>query len=133
MHTLVHIHAYLPTPMHACAHPRTPAHNCAHPCTPAHTRKHLCTPVNTRAHLHTPAHTRAHPCHSHTPHTYPLMPADALNLIIRMKLHVNGKSHMKLYINRPNTKKADRRRRKKKEKRKEQESAEAFQRTKNNE
>ena len=51
------------------------------------------------------------------------MPADALNLIIRMKLHVNGKSHMKLYINRPNTKKADRRRRKKKEKRKEQESA----------
>ena len=79
---------------HTHAHPRTPAHNRTHPCTPAHTRKHLCTPVNTQAHLHTPAHTRAHPCHSHTPHTYPLMPADALNLIIHMKLHVIGKNHM---------------------------------------
>ena len=28
---------------------------------------------------------------SRTPLTYPLMPADALNLIIHMKLHVNGK------------------------------------------
>ena len=37
---------------------------------------------------HTLAHTCAHP---HTPHTYPLMPADALNLINHMKLHVNGK------------------------------------------
>ena len=38
------------------------------------------------------APTRAHTCtHPHTPHTYPLMPADTLNLINRMKLHVNGK------------------------------------------
>ena len=38
--------------------------------------------------MHTPTHTRAY---SHTPQTYPLMPADALNLINHMKLHVNGK------------------------------------------
>ena len=38
--------------------------------------------------MHTPALTRTHP---HTPHKYPLMPADALNLINHMKLHVNEK------------------------------------------
>ena len=38
------------------------------------------------------SHTHAITCkHPHTPHTYPLMPADALNLINHMKLHVNGK------------------------------------------
>ena len=36
----------------------------------------------------TPAYTHAHPP---TPLTYPLMPADALNLIKNMILHVNGK------------------------------------------
>ena len=36
-------------------------------------------------------HTRTQPCSPHTPHTYPLMPADALNLKIHMKLYVNGK------------------------------------------
>ena len=34
------------------------------------------------------AHTRAQSC---SPHTYPLMSADALNFINHMKLHVNGK------------------------------------------
>ena len=43
-------------------------------------------------HLHTPAHILTHTlAHPHTLHTYPLMPANALNLIICMKLHVNGK------------------------------------------
>ena len=57
------------------------------------------------------SHTHAITCkHPHTPHTYPLMPADALNLINHMKLHVNGKM-------------AERERDRKK---KEQESAEAI-------
>ena len=71
---------------------------------------YLCTSTHPHAQLRTPAHTRTHPC------TSPHIPAHGLNLI----------NHMKLHVNRPNTKKA----RQKKEKRKEQESAEAFQRTK---
>ena len=90
-----HMHAY------SCANLRTPAHNCAHPahpCTPAHTHQtpmhtrtqpstpaHTCahprTPAYTQVHPRTPKHTRAHP---HTSLTYPLMPADALNLINQM-------------------------------------------------
>ena len=87
MHTPMHIRAppfcpLPPTPMHTYAPPP------AHPRTPIHTREHLPTPVHTHPHLHTPGHTHAQPC---SPHTYPLMPADALNLINHMKLHVNGK------------------------------------------
>ena len=52
---------------------------------------HMRTPVNIHAHPCTLAHTHAHP---HTPHTYPLMPADALNLINHTKLHANGKSRL---------------------------------------
>ena len=61
-----------------------------------HTRAQPHTLVHTRAYSHIPMHTCAHPrtpthTHMHTPHTYTLMPADALNLINHMKLHVNGK------------------------------------------
>ena len=39
------------------------------------------------------SHTHAITCkHPRTPHTYPLMPADALNLINHIELHVNGKT-----------------------------------------
>ena len=51
--------------------------------------------MHTHALPFTPVHTSTHPCtpmlYSHTPHTYPLMPADALDLINHMKLHVNRK------------------------------------------
>ena len=80
--------AHLCTPAHTRTHPRnthvhphTTEHTCAHLCTPAHTCAHLRTPRYTRAHPSTPAHTHTHP---HTSHTYPLMPADALNLINQM-------------------------------------------------
>ena len=56
---------------------KTYAHTSAYPCTP---------PIPMQAH--------AHQRHSHTPHTYPQMPTDVLNLIIHMKLHVNGNNHM---------------------------------------
>ena len=55
--------------------------------------------VNVFIHFKAPTtHTHTHVActHSHTPHTYPLMPTDTLNLINNMKLHVN----------RTNTKKA---------------------------
>ena len=77
-HTHAHIHAYPHTPVHTHAHQRTPMHTSAIPPTPA----------DTLAHPHTPIYTNAQ---SHTPHTYPLMPADNLNLINHIKLHVNGK------------------------------------------
>ena len=57
----------------------------------------------------------------HTPHTYTLMPADALNLINHMKLHVNGKIW----------KKGDDREMIERWKKKEQESAEAISGLKN--
>ena len=82
-----------------------PTHTCAHPGTPTHN----C------AHPYTLSHTRTHPC------TSPHIPAHGLNLI----------NHMKLHVNRPNTKKARKQESKKKEKRKEQESAEAFSGLKN--
>ena len=73
--TITHTRAHSPTPspihqtpMHTRTHPGTPAHTCAHPCTTVHTHTHL----------RTPGHTGAHP------HTYPLMPADTLNLINQM-------------------------------------------------
>ena len=91
-HTPVHTRAHLRTPAHTRAHPRTPVHTHAYPRTLAHTRTHPCTPVHTHAHLHTLMHTRAHlhtPTHTCRPHTYPLMPADAFNLINHMKLHVS--------------------------------------------
>ena len=72
---------------YTCIRPCTPAQPpfcpLPHPCTPAHTHKSPRTPAHT--------HTRTQPCSPHTPHTYPLMPADALNLKNHMKLHVNGK------------------------------------------
>ena len=111
-HTHAYTHAYPRThqctPMHTRTHLHTPAHTHAYPSTPAHTRTlahtctHPCTPVHTCAHPRTPTHTHGH---MHTPHTYPLMPADTLNLINNTKLHVN----------RPNTKKAREKQRKKKE------------------
>ena len=55
----VDIHAQLHTPVHSLPHPSIPVHTHPHPCTLAHTP------------------------------TYPLMPADALNFINHMKLHVN--------------------------------------------
>ena len=73
-HSLPHLHPpteHLCIPTHTRVHPRTLVHTCAHPGTPA----------NTRTHLRTPVYTQAHP---HTSHTYPLMPADALNLINQM-------------------------------------------------
>ena len=76
-HTLAHTHAYPCTPAHTRALPPTPEHTCAYPPTPMHTRAHPYTLAHTRAHPHTPAHT-------------PHIPADALNLINHMKLHVNG-------------------------------------------
>merc|ERR1712218_281616 len=77
-----HTHAYPRTPAHTGTYPCTPSHTCTHPRTPMHTLTH------TRAHPRTLSHTRTH---SRTPHTYPLMSADALNLINHIKLHVNGK------------------------------------------
>ena len=57
----------------------------------AHTSPHIATPAHTLlrtpTHTYPPAHTHTH---LHTPHTYPLIPADALNLTNHMKLHVNG-------------------------------------------
>ena len=53
-------------------------------------RAHPHIPTHNRAHPHTPAHTHTHPC------TPPHIPAHGLNLI----------NHMKLHVNRPNTKKA---------------------------
>ena len=77
----------LSTPTHNHAHIHV--YLGAHPCTYAHTHAHTC------AHLRTNAHTRTHPgIPAHTPQ----IPADTINLI----------NHVKLYINRPNTKKADR-------------------------
>ena len=103
-HTHAYTHAYPKT----SGHQRTPRYTQVYPGTPPYTRTHPCTPVQppfcplphpcTPAHTHksprTPAHThtRTQPCSPHTPHTYPLMPADALNLKIHMKLHVNGKT-----------------------------------------
>ena len=95
--TFAHYHTHPCTPAHTTpTHPHTPnythihvctfACTCAQPCTPAHTRAHLSTPEHTRTHPHTPAHTSAHP---HTPVHTPHIPADALNLINHMKLHVN--------------------------------------------
>ena len=52
------------------------------------------TPVHTYAQMHTPAHATHPGIPAHTPQ----IPADTINLI----------NHVKLYINRPNTKKADR-------------------------
>ena len=69
------------THAHTHAHPHPPTHTHAHPPVPIHT--HPRRPAST--HAHPPVHTCTHP---HTPHTYPLMPADALNLINHMKLHV---------------------------------------------
>ena len=94
---------------HTCRHPRTFAHYHTHPCTPVHTTPtqshphtcmylcvHLCMTMHTRAHPSTPEHTQAHPStpahahtHQHTPMHIPHIPADALNLINHMKLHVN--------------------------------------------
>ena len=110
--TPTHAHLRIPhTPAHTSTHPLTPAHTHVHVCipthththppmymyvhlhTPAHTCAHLRTPVFTRAHPHKPAHTHTNPhtpvhtCEDpHTPHKYPLMPANALNLINHMKL-----------------------------------------------
>ena len=77
-HTHPRILAY---PLHTRTHPHIPGHTRSHLLTPAHTRSHPRTPAHTRAHPGTPAHTHTHP---HTSHTYPLMPADALNLINQM-------------------------------------------------
>ena len=92
---------------HTCRHPRTFAHYHTHPCTPVHTTPThpitptymyvpLRAPVHDHAHPRTPEHTRAHPStpahthtHQHTPMHIPHIPADALNLINHMKLHVN--------------------------------------------
>ena len=83
--TPTHTHAHPRTPAHTRAHPRTHPHTHALPPTPTHTRAHpcthSCTPLHTCAHPRTLLHTRTH---SHTPHTYPLMSADALNLINHM-------------------------------------------------
>ena len=56
--------------------------------TPMHIHTHPPTTTHTRAQSRTATHTRTH---TRTPHTYPLMPADALNVINHMKLRVNGK------------------------------------------
>ena len=114
--TPVHTHALSLTPMHiqahihTCTHPRIPMH----PWTQPHTPTHACTqprpPAYTRTHPCTPVHTRTHSCTlAHTPHIH----THALNLI----------DHMKLYVNRPNTKKQEREREIEK---KEQGSAEAI-------
>ena len=78
MRTPVQIYAHPRTIVHTRTHPHTPTE---HPCTPAHTQAHPRTLVYTRAHPGTPTHSHTHP---HTSHTYPLMPADALNLINQM-------------------------------------------------
>ena len=81
-------HTHSQTPAHFRTLPHTPMHNHAyrtHPHTPAPTHVHVCTLVHTCTHPCTPAHTHAQP---HTPAHTPHIPADALNLINRMKLHV---------------------------------------------
>ena len=86
-HTPMHTRAYLThPPNHTHIHVCTFACTCARPCTPLHTQAHLSTPEHTRAHPSTPAHTHTH---QHTPMHIPHIPADALNLINHMKLHVN--------------------------------------------
>ena len=87
--------------------------SCTHPCIPGRTPTHKLSmsPAHTCAHLRTNAHTCTHPgIPAHTPQ----IPADTINLI----------NHVKLYINRPNTKKADRQIEDRKKK--EQEFAEAI-------
>ena len=72
------------TPMHIHTHLRIPVHTCAHRHTPAYTRVHQRTPAHT-------VHTRVPYAHPPTPTHIPHIPADALNLINHMKLHVNRK------------------------------------------
>ena len=85
--TLKHTHAHQCKPMHTGAHPPSPAHNCAHRHPHTHTGAHPRTSAQAYAHPRTPRHTRAHLRTVDTPH----IPADALNLINHLKLHVNGK------------------------------------------
>ena len=92
------------TPTHTCALTKT----CSNPRTPMHTCAHMHTPIHARAYPRTSAHTCTleHAPHKHT---------HALNLI----------NHMKLHVNRPNTKKT-RKGEEEDRKKKEQESAEAI-------
>ena len=85
--TLKHTHAHQCKPTHTGAHPPSPAHNCAHRHPHTHTGAHPRTSAQAYAHPRTPRHTRAHLRTVDTPH----IPADALNLINHLKLHVNGK------------------------------------------
>ena len=83
-----HTHKHLRTLGHTHTQPGIPTHthtHCAHPCSSAHTLAHPCIPTHTRTH---PTHTRSKP---------------ELNY------------HMKLYINRPNTKRGKKEEDRKKE------------------
>ena len=99
MRTPVQIYAHPRTivhTLHTRAHPHTHTPNThAHPSTLVHTRAHPGTPAHTCTYLRTPEHTLAHPrtpTHTHTSLTYPLITADALNLINQMNyIHLNRK------------------------------------------
>ena len=106
--TPAHTHAYIFTCTHTCPHTYENLYKPSHTMhTPTHTRTYPRIPVHTCTHLHTPIHTRTHTTCAHK-HTH------ALNLI----------NHMKLHVNRPNTKKT--RKEEEDRKKKEQESAEAI-------
>ena len=84
---------HLCTSTHTWAHLHTPTQTRVHPLTITHTSTY--TWAHPRTSAHKPGMSRTYPC---TPAYTPQIPTDAINLI----------NHMKLYINRPNTKKARR-------------------------
>ena len=86
----------------------THAHTSAYPCTPTHTHASPRTPSHTQAHLDTPAHTCAP---AHTPH----IPADAQ---LDNSHEITCTNWKQSYVNRPNTKKAQRNKETKKQRKK---------------
>ena len=79
------------TPAHTSAHPHTSMHIYAHKHLPtqAHTCKNLYEPMHTCAHLHMLTHACAFPRIPRHTCTHPTNTHLSLNLITHMKLHVN--------------------------------------------
>ena len=109
--TPVHTPAYTHSNQFTRVHTHTPRYNHIHPNTTcADPQTHRNTPMHIRIHLNTPTHAceHLHTCkHPHILVHSPNTTAHALNLM----------NHIKSYINRSNTKTAERRKKERKKKR----------------